>query len=197
MSMESLSDLYFDKNVWMTSVIFKKWLMSWSIELKWKSRNILLVLDNSTALIIRFIIIYYIIYLLLFRILKNMQMEFLSPNTTSPVQPMDMEIITNLKTLYCPKLVSDILQEIQENLLTSSSAAKEISERTSTVYYSWRRVSTYVIQICFSFCGFKHSNLEMPSKADSENDVILEIHHVRDHKIFSCIENNLQCYKEN
>jgi hypothetical protein len=37
----------------------------------------------------------------------------------------------------------------------------------------------------------------MPNKADSENGVILEIHHVGDHEVFLCIENNLQYYKEN
>jgi hypothetical protein len=116
--MNSLPVLYYDKKAWMTSEIFKKWSMSWGLELQRKSRNILLVLYNSTALI---------------GIFKNMQMEFLSLNTTSLVQPMNMEIITNLKTLYCPKLVSDILQEIQENLLISSSATKEVSARTDSL----------------------------------------------------------------
>jgi hypothetical protein len=34
------------------------------------------------------------------------------------------------------------------------------------------------IQNCFAHCGFKHSDLEMPNKADSENDT-LEMHHVK------------------
>jgi hypothetical protein len=28
----------------------------------------------------------------------------------------------------------------------------------------------------------------MPNKADSENDVILEMHHIRNYKEFSCID---------
>jgi hypothetical protein len=37
----------------------------------------------------------------------------------------------------------------------------------------------------------------MPEKADSENDVILEMHHVGNYEKFSCIDNSLQCYNEN
>jgi hypothetical protein len=54
---------------------------------------------------------------------------------------------------------------------------------------SWRRVSTKTIQICFAHCGFKHSDLQMPNKADSENDVILEMHHVGNYEGFSRIFN--------
>jgi hypothetical protein len=71
--------------------------------------------------------------------LKNIQLEFLSPNTTSLVQSMDMGTIKNLKTLYRTKLVNYIFEATEENLLTSSSTAKEVSARTdlsqsSTVY---------------------------------------------------------------
>jgi FKBP-type peptidyl-prolyl cis-trans isomerase len=37
----------------------------------------------------------------------------------------------------------------------------------------------------------------MPHKADSENDVILEIHHVGKYEEFSCNNNSLPCYNEN
>jgi hypothetical protein len=102
-SMDILPVLYYaNKNVWLTSEIFKKRLMSWEVELQWKLRNILLVLDNCAA------------YPHPDR-LKNI---FLSPSTISLVQPMDMVIIKNLKTLYHVKLVNYILEEIQENLRT-------------------------------------------------------------------------------
>jgi hypothetical protein len=39
--------------------------------------------------------------------------------------------------------------------------------------------------------------LEMPNKADGENDVILETHHVGNYEEFWCIENCLQWYNEN
>jgi hypothetical protein len=106
-------------------------------------------------------------------------------------------------TLYRAKLVNYILEAVEENLLTSSSTAKEVSARTDLLQAvqfiadSWQRVSTKTIQNCFPNCGFKHSDLEMPDKADSENDVILEMRHVRNYEEFSCIDNSLQCYNEN
>jgi hypothetical protein len=125
-SMDSFPVLsHANKNAWMTSEIFKKQLMSWDMELQWKMRKMLLVLDNCAA----------------YRhldCLKNSQLEFLSPNTTSLVQPMDMVIIKNLKTLYHAKLVNYIFEATEENLLTSSTTAKEVSARiyltSSTVY---------------------------------------------------------------
>jgi hypothetical protein len=81
-------------------------------------------------------------------------------------------------------LLNYILGVIQENLLTSSSAAKEVNVRADMLQAAqfiadiWRRVSTKTTQVCCAHCGFKHSDLEMPNKAYSENDVILEIHHV-------------------
>jgi hypothetical protein len=37
----------------------------------------------------------------------------------------------------------------------------------------------------------------MLNKANSENDVILEMHYFGSYKEFSCINNSLQCYNEN
>jgi hypothetical protein len=52
--MDSLPVLcYAKESGWLTSEIFKKWLMSWYVELQRKSREILLVLDNCTAHLIR------------------------------------------------------------------------------------------------------------------------------------------------
>jgi hypothetical protein len=37
----------------------------------------------------------------------------------------------------------------------------------------------------------------MLSKANSENNIILETHHVRNYKAFLYISSSLQCYNEN
>jgi hypothetical protein len=101
----------------MTSEISKKWLMSWDAELQWIWRKILLVLDNCAA------------YPHLDS-LKNIQLVFLSPNTTSLIQPMAIGMIKHLKTYTTTKLLKYILEAFQENLLTSSSTAKQVSART-------------------------------------------------------------------
>ncbi|PNF15736.1 hypothetical protein B7P43_G12083 [Cryptotermes secundus] len=91
---------------------------------------------------------------------------------------MDMGIIKILKTLYHAKLLNYILEAIKENLLTSSSVAKEVNERADLlqaaqfIAKNWRRMSTKIIQNCFACCGFRHSDLEMLNKANSENDIL-------------------------
>ena len=48
--MESLPVQYYaNKNAWMTSGIFKNWLISWDMELQYKERKILLLVDNCAA----------------------------------------------------------------------------------------------------------------------------------------------------
>jgi hypothetical protein len=48
--MDSLPvEYYANKNAWMTSKSFKKWLMRWDVELQLKSRKVILILDNCAA----------------------------------------------------------------------------------------------------------------------------------------------------
>jgi hypothetical protein len=69
-------------------------------------------------------------------------------------------------TFYRAKLINQILKEIREDLLTSSSTAKQVSARIELLQALqfiadiWRRVSTKTIQNCIVHCGFKHSELE-------------------------------------
>ena len=83
---------YANKRAWMTSVLFEKWLKDWDKELKLKSKNTLLILDNCAAHPN-------------LDCLTNIQLQFLPPNTTAFVQPMDIVIIKNLKSMYRGKLV--------------------------------------------------------------------------------------------
>lgn len=100
---------YADKNEWMASEIFKKWLMSWEVELQWKPRRVLMCIHKRAAHP----------HLDCF---KNIHLKFLPPHTTSLVQLADIQILKNLKMLYHGKFIDYIL-ETYENLLTSSSAA--------------------------------------------------------------------------
>lgn len=66
-----------NKKAWMTGFIYgNRLLQNWNAELKKKSRKILLFVDNVGPNIT-------------IRILKNIQVEFLSPNTISLIQSLD------------------------------------------------------------------------------------------------------------
>ncbi|CAI6353251.1 unnamed protein product [Macrosiphum euphorbiae] len=118
-----------NKNAWMTAEIFTSWLKDWDKELGKQSRTILLIVDNAgphPKLID----------------LKNITLEFLPPNTTSLVQPLDMGIIKNLKTHYRGLLVTYILKAIEDN------------------------------SHCFAHCGFRPLiDLPIPPIVSIENDV--------------------------
>jgi hypothetical protein len=88
----------------------------------------------------------------------------------------------NLKT-YRANLVNYTPEAIQETLPTSStanevSAMTDLLQAAQIIADSWPRLSTKTIQNFCTHCGFKHSDLEMPNKVDSESGVIQEMHHV-------------------
>ena len=76
----------------MNSQIFTEWLAAWDSYLTKVNLKILLLLDNCTAHPH-------------VSTLKNIQLEFLPPNTTSFIPKMDQGIRKNLKTLYRKELV--------------------------------------------------------------------------------------------
>ena len=122
-----------NKKAWMTSQIFTEWLAAWDSYLTKVNRKNLLLVDNCTAHPH-------------VSTLKNIQLEFLPPNTTSLIQPMDQEIIENLKTLYHKELEHTTLAYIEENILNPSSTAIDVSSKISIlqavnyVAKSWRAV---------------------------------------------------------
>lgn len=81
----------------MTITIFFPWLEDWNSKLLKNKRKILLLIDNP---------IYF----------ENITVEFLSANTTSLIQTLDMGSIKNLEVHYRGMLVGYILQWIEENL---------------------------------------------------------------------------------
>ena len=103
--------------------------------------------------------------------------------------------------MYRGKLVNYILESIDENLLTSSTTAKEISSKISLlqgiqfVADSWRAIKTTTIQNCFSVCGLKP--LEIPEiSSNEENEDMLQVP-IINYEEFSTIDNDLPCYDDN
>ena len=82
-NVDNLPVTYRANKAWMTSQIFIEWLAAWDSYRTKVNRKILLPVDNCTAHPH-------------VSTLKNIQLEFLPPNTTSLIQPMDQGIIKNL-----------------------------------------------------------------------------------------------------
>lgn len=77
-------DYFSSKNAWMTGLIWEKWLRRWDQAL---SRKICLLVDNCTSHP-------------KVSNLKNIEVVFLPPNTTSIMQPMDQGCIKIFKGHY-------------------------------------------------------------------------------------------------
>ena len=104
-NMDNLPVIYrANKKAWITSQIFTEWLAGCDSYLTKVNRKILLLVDNCTAHPH-------------VSTLKNIQLEFLPPNTTSLIQPMDQGIIEKLKTLYRKELVHMTLAYLEETIL--------------------------------------------------------------------------------
>jgi hypothetical protein len=170
----------------MTSTIFLNWLYEWDKKFQEKSRSILLLIDNCAAHPKNVQ-------------LKNITLEFLPPNTTSLIQPLDKGIIKNLKVKYRMKLVHFILEKIEENLFDPSATANQISSKINIlqaiqfVSESWREVSCSTIMNCFAHCGF--SNVVSPQPELTELDE--QFFFVQNHNEFENIDENAPCFDDN
>lgn len=177
-----------NKNAWMTSAIFTDWLQRWDSELNKTKKAICLVLDNCTA--------HPNISL------KNIKLEFLPPNTTSLIQPLDMGVIQNLKVKYRATLVNYILDKIEDNLLESKSTAIDISKKINILQAiqfisdSWRDVSSQTIKNCFRKCDFSEESYNIDQQLEpnsEENDNVRVLNNVE----FEQLDSNVQCYDQN
>jgi|UniRef100_A0A2S2PV40 hypothetical protein len=93
--------------------------------------------------------------------MKNIKLEFLPPNTTSLIQPLDIGVIQNLKVKYRATLVNYILEKIEDNLFEPKSTAIDISKKINILQAiqlisdSWRDISSSsTIKNCFRKCDF-------------------------------------------
>lgn len=126
-----------NKNAWMTSEIFIGELTAWDKELMKKNRKILLVVDNCASHP-------------KIQNLKNIKLEFLPPNTTSVLQPMDQGIINSLKFHFRKILVLHFIDGIEKKQETSVS----LLDAVRFVDRAWKNVTQATIENCFKHAGF-------------------------------------------
>lgn len=144
-----------NKKAWMTSTLFEEWISNWDKKL---NRKVALILDNCAAHP-------------KLTSLKNIELFFLPPNTTSKTQPMDQGVIQNLKLFYRKQLALRRLiahekgENFQINLYHSMVMLRD----------GWRKVKPETI-----INGFKKAGFEIlsPLADDSENDEVADFERV-------------------
>jgi hypothetical protein len=183
-----------NKNAWMTAAIFEEWLRVWDKILRLSGRSILLLVDNCSA------------HPKLD--LSNIRLEFLPPNTTSIIQPLDQGVIRNLKLHYRSELVKLTLNHLESGDILPSASATSVSSKVTIleaiqlVAKSWKDVKPETIANCFRKGGFV-LNSTVPSVID-DNEPTQQLQgedqwavlSVSGYENYTTIDENLTCYDE-
>ena len=135
------------RNAWMTSQIWTNQLQNWDLQLCKENKKILLLVDNCSAHADV--------------PLKQIQMMFLPPNTTSLIQPCDMGIIRALKAHARNEIRCRIIEKIYESVEGDTKSANEIAHEISVLdalhilTTSWAKVTAKCIQNSWGKAKFK------------------------------------------
>lgn len=135
-----------NKTAWMTSELFTRWVHKWDRRLVRTGRSILLLVDNAPCH-------------QMVPGLQAIKLQFLPPNTTALIQPMDQGIIRNLKHLYRKQLLKRLVDAMDANIIQPESSVGDVA-RTITVLeaiqmlsVAWSGVKETTIRNCFAKSG--------------------------------------------
>lgn len=154
-------------NAWMTSKIWSHWIKNWDDELGQSSppRKILLLVDNFSGHTVNPEIACE---------LKNITLEFLPPNTTSHIQPLDAGIIKTLKAKYRHDLIGAWLEEL-ERLLPNEAPGTDLLKAVEMLAQAWDDMPEQTIRNCFAHTGLFSKDMEACLRGTellNENDTI-------------------------
>ena len=124
----------------MTTALFNEWITDFNRKMRLQNRNVLLFIDNAPSHPAQQ--------------LSNVKVQFLPPNTTSVLQPLDAGLIKTMKSNYRKCLLRAVLSRIDQNL-TVSEIQKQISVLDA---YHWiatavRSIQGVSVLKCFNRCG--------------------------------------------
>lgn len=104
--------------------------------------------------------------------LSSIKIQFLPPNTTSKLQPLDLGIIQNFKVLYRTEIIKKMLTELDE---TNSYVTINILDAMRFTNKAWRKIEQQTIANCFSKAGFSSTSGAVPASASEQiqEEVIL------------------------
>ncbi|XP_074359320.1 CENP-B homolog protein 2-like [Apium graveolens] len=130
----------FNKKAWMTGLLFQEFV-TW-FDSKMNDRKVLLIVDNCPA------------HPKIVEGLRNTELFFLPPNTTSKIQPCDAGIIRAFKLHYRRRLYSSMLQSLEVNATNPEKV--NILNAISFANMAWNiDVKTTTIANCFRHCKIR------------------------------------------
>lgn len=149
------TDYTFNRKAWMKSDVFGKWLSDLDKQMKKKKKKILMFVDNCSAHGD-------------IPTLKNVKVQFLPPNTTSKLQPLDQGIIKNFKVLYRKEVVRQYLRDIEEKNPTTINVLNAMWMTSK----AWANVTQTTIENSFKKSGFKRQTEGDEERVEEEGGVV-------------------------
>lgn len=151
-------DWHFNAKAWMNRQIFFNWLQRLDRYIgRTAGRKILLLIDNCSAHGKKEDLPF----------LQNVRVEFLPPNTTSKVQPLDAGIIAWVKRRYKRRLLLRVFENIEAN--AKSIYNVDVLTAIRWTEREWEECPASVIENCFKHC-FKKEGEEDPGSDDALRD---------------------------
>jgi len=142
-----------NSNAWMTSRIWADIILKFDRELG--NRKIILFADNAACHKVE-------------GQLKNIKLEFIPPNTTSLIQPLDQGIIRTMKVHYRTQVMRKMLQAIEEGCsIIDYAKSIDVLVALHMLKQAWLLVSPATIRNCFRKAGFPTVGPD-----DNEDDVL-------------------------
>ncbi|XP_059217624.1 tigger transposable element-derived protein 6-like [Stomoxys calcitrans] len=171
-----------NKKAWMTSILWTEIIKELDLKFQKKTKNILLFIDNAACHKISDDVT-----------LKNIRIEYLPPNTTSIIQPLDQGIIRSFKCFYRKLIISKQLLHLEcSGTLENFSKKIDVFEALSMVKNAWSTVTTETVKNCFRKAGFVTG--EVLETVEEEDSILNEIGNEIEH--FIEIEKDLECCED-
>ncbi|UYV62857.1 TIGD6 [Cordylochernes scorpioides] len=126
-----------NSKAWMTSSIFREWLLQFNKQLVSEGRRILLLLDNATSLCVPN------------DGLSNIKIHFLPPNMTASLQPLDSGIIKSFKAQYRKLQLQKMVELADAHLPTEL----RLDYAVRYCKMAWDSVSPDSIRNCWNHTG--------------------------------------------
>ncbi|XP_053377341.1 tigger transposable element-derived protein 4-like [Mercenaria mercenaria] len=100
--------------------------------------------------------------------LRNIELVFLAPNTTSVTQPMDRGVIKNLKVKYRKMIIKKQIRSMDNN----TEFTVTVLDALRYLRRAWSQVKPETIANCYSHAGFRLSEITPPavSVVDGDDD---------------------------
>ena len=136
-------DCELSTKAWMTTEIFKRWVQRLDLHIgKTYGRKALLFIDNAPCHNIEE----------MSASLRNLRVVFLSKNTTSILQPLDLGIIASTKKRYQHRLTERAVDVI-EDFVVQNPYRVDLKQAVTWIYQIWQSLPSSIIYNCWEKSG--------------------------------------------